>query len=274
MLRLGKVDYLNVLPIYHAFSSRSVPLEAELVAGVPALLNQKFLAGELDITPISSIAYARQPEAGWVLPDISISADGEVESILLFLNCPVEELQGKTIAVTTSSATSVVLLKILMERYFHISCSYQPLQPNLSEMLAQYPAALLIGDDALLARENCKRPYVDLGFLWKEMTGLPMVYALWVIHRDYVQSKSHQIGSVVEAFQQSRRWGMNHRSEVIREARKICSLPTPLLERYFDTIRYDLDDSYRKAVEVFFDYAAQVKALPAPVKLKVWGVDG
>ncbi|KAB2954606.1 menaquinone biosynthesis protein [Heliorestis acidaminivorans] len=273
MLRLGQVDYLNVLPIYHAFSSGAVPLEAELVAGVPSVLNQKFLTGELDITPISSIAYARQPESAWVLPDISISADGAVESILLFLRCPVEELAGKRIAVTTSSATSVILLRILMNCYYGISCSYHPARPDLKEMLEQYEGALLIGDDALIAREQSSIPYLDLGALWKEMTGLPMVYALWVIRREYVAWNQREISRVVEAFRESRRWGLTNRDEVIRTAIRRYPLPEAVLKNYFETIRYDLDDSYRQAVEVFFDYALQVGALPAPARLKVWGVD-
>ncbi|MTV47459.1 hypothetical protein GJ688_00515 [Heliobacillus mobilis] len=280
MLRLGRVDYLNVLPIYYAFESGAVPLAAETIRGVPALLNQKFIAGELDITPISSIAYARQPQAGWVLPDVSISADGPVASILLFTRKPVKELNGETIAVTTSSATSVVLLQILLERHYGIRCTLRPAAPELEPMLTEYPAALLIGDDALQAAEDAKsgllnhlaiENVIDLGQVWKEMTGLPMVYALWAIRDDYVRRYDREIDQVAQAFRQARAWADSHAQEVLAEASRRYSLPLPVLDDYFHLIRYDLDDLYRKAAETYFAEAARLGILPAPVKLQVWG---
>ncbi|MBC9783153.1 menaquinone biosynthesis protein [Heliobacterium chlorum] len=280
MLRLGRVDYLNVLPIYYAFESGAVPLAAETIRGVPALLNQKFMAGQLDITPISSIAYARQPQAGWVLPDVSISADGPVASILLFTRKPVKELNGETIAVTTSSATSVVLLQILLERHYGIHCTLQSAAPELEPMLTECPAALLIGDDALQAAEDAKsgllnhlaiEDVIDLGQVWKEMTGLPMVYALWAIRDDYVRRHDREIDQVAQAFRQARSWADKHAQEVLAEASRRYSLPLPVLDDYFHLIRYDLDDLYRKAAETYFAEAARLGILPAPVKLQVWG---
>ncbi|MDD2421399.1 MAG: menaquinone biosynthesis protein [Heliobacteriaceae bacterium] len=277
MLRLGRVGYLNVLPVYHAFDSGAVPLTARLVSGVPAELNQKFLAGELDITPISSIAYARQPETGWVLPDVSISADGRVASILLFSRLPVDKLAGRTIAVTTASATSVVLLRILLAKYYGITAHLSPAAPDLTQMLKTYPAALLIGDDALYAAEQYKTTVgaeikvIDLGEVWKQMTGLPMVFALWAIRRDYVAKHPDRIAMVAAAFRAARVWSDQNREAVLAAARQRYSLPDQVLTDYFQTIRYDLDATYQRAVETYFTYAAQIGILPAPVKLRVWG---
>ncbi|MBM7865483.1 hypothetical protein GTO89_01655 [Heliobacterium gestii] len=282
MIRLGRVDYLNVLPVYYAFESGAVPLTAEFVRGVPALLNGKFLSGELDITPISSIAYAGQPQAGWVLPDVSISADGRVASILLFTRRPIRELRGETLAVTTSSATSVALLKVLLARHYGVRCELSPQTPDLASMLADHPAALLIGDDALQAAEALRQgglsglglhDVIDLGLVWKEMTGLPMVYALWAIRHDYVQRHHGEIERVAEAFRHARRWSDERRQEVLVEARRRYDFPVELLQDYFRTIRYDLDNLYQHAAETFFAEAAKVGVLPAPVKLKVWGQD-
>lgn len=285
MLRLGRVDYLNVLPIYHAFDSGAIPLSAEFVTGVPALLNKKFLAGELDITPISSIEYARQPQAGWVLPDVSISADGRVASILLFTRLPVQELDERKIAVTTSSATSVVLLQILLEKYYGVHCQLHPMLPDLESMLSEYPAALLIGDDALVAAEQLKAGFyeergcgslrvIDLGEIWKEMTGLPMVFALWAIRSEYVKAYGDRIDQVADAFRQARAWGLGHQQQILEEAQRRYILPVDLLSDYFHTIRYDLDDTYQYAVETFYDYAAEIGVLTQRVKLKVWGENG
>ncbi|WP_041315244.1 menaquinone biosynthesis protein [Heliomicrobium modesticaldum] len=282
MIRLGRVDYLNVLPIYYAFESGAVPLTADFVRGVPAFLNEKFLTGELDITPISSIAYAGQPQAGWVLPDVSISADGRVASILLFIRRPVRELSGETLAVTTSSATSVALLKVLLKRHYGIRCALSPQPPDLTSMLADHPAALLIGDDALRAAEALRQgglgrlglhDVIDLGLVWKEMTGLPMVYALWAIRHDYVKRQVGEIDRVAEAFRQARNWSDKNLQEVLVEARRRYEFPIELLQDYFQTIRYDLDNLYQHAAETFFAEAAKVGVLPGPVRLRVWGQD-
>ncbi|MCW2278459.1 menaquinone biosynthetic enzyme MqnA/MqnD family protein [Heliophilum fasciatum] len=299
MLRLGRVDYVNVFPIYHAFETGAVPLVAETVRGVPAVLNQKFMAGELDITPISAFAYASQPETGWVLPDVSISANGRVASISLFSRKPIEELDGEMIAVTTSSATSVALLQILLQKHYGLRCSLLPMAPNLTAMLQAAPAALLIGDDALREGEHwgfgaIKRQarqqgvpgdgqatqvgdeeqplwIVDLGEVWKAMTGLPMVFALWAIRRDFSHRETTAIDQVAEAFRQARLWSTAHQKEVIAAAKNQYDFSLPVLEDYFTTIRYDLDGVYRQAAERFFQLSAEIGLLPAPVPLKVWG---
>ncbi|MFZ5639174.1 MAG: menaquinone biosynthetic enzyme MqnA/MqnD family protein, partial [Bacillota bacterium] len=185
-IRLGMVDYLNCVPVYQPLEEGVIPLAAQIVKGPPTRLNGMFIKGELDITPISSIEYARHHREALILPDLAITADGEVMSISLIGKVPPTELDGRKVALTSSSATSVVLLKILLEHYYQVQPDYMTMPPDLDTMLENADAALLIGDDAILANYRCAREHsplhvTDLGAAWKEFTGEKMVYALWVI---------------------------------------------------------------------------------------------
>jgi len=137
LIRLGKVDYLNCLPVYYGIERGIIPIDVDLFPGPPTELNKKFMSGELDITPISSIEYARNPQQCVILPNMSISADGRVTSILLFSKVPIEKLDGRTVTITTSSATSVAMLKILMEKHWKLNVKYYPLQPDLVSMMGR-----------------------------------------------------------------------------------------------------------------------------------------
>ena len=278
-LRLGQVDYVNCLPVYTAIEEGIVPLEAQIIKGHPTELNNKFLAGELDITPISSIEYARNADQCIILPDLSISADGQVMSILLFSKVPVTELEGKTVCLPSSSATSVVLLKILLEHYYQVGVNYVTTKPELDAMLAVGDAALLIGDDAMRAdvklrykKQNSGLFVYDLGVAWKEFTGEAMVYAVWVIHRDFASGNAKQVGEVVDALHASRNWGLenvNHLLEVGHQRSPQFSLE--YLVEYFGTIKHRLDESYRRALNCYFDYAYKSGLIPERVKLSIWG---
>ncbi|MEW5763066.1 MAG: menaquinone biosynthesis protein [Bacillota bacterium] len=275
-IRLGQVDYLNCLPVYYPLETGQVALDVELVRGVPTYLNRLFLDGELDITPLSSIEYARHPEKCVILPDISISSDGRVGSILLFSRLPVTELDGRKICLPSSSATSVALLRILLEHYYHVEADFETTVPDLDLMLARADAGLLIGDDALLAHQKVLAGgrgllVTDLGAAWKEFTGEKMVFALWVIRRDFALAHPEETGSVSRAFLRAREISMAHREELIAAARRRRGLPRPVLEDYFDIIRHEFDPSYRRALLTFYDYAYKSGLIEERVGLAVWG---
>jgi len=275
-VRLGQVDYLNCLPVYYAIETGKVPLDVELTRGVPAVLNRLFLEGRLDITPLSSIEYARHPEKCVILPHMSISSDGRVGSILLFSRVPVTELDGKKVCLPDSSATSVVLLKVLCEHHYGIEPVYETTPPDLDLMLARADAALLIGDDALAAHQRVLNEgrallVTDLGEAWKEFTGEKMVFALWVIRRDFALSHPDRTDEVGLALRRAKALSMANRGELIDEACRRRRLPRPLLEDYFDLIRHDFDPSYQRALLVFYEYAFKSGLIAEPVELAVWG---
>ncbi|MDT3700600.1 MAG: menaquinone biosynthesis protein [Thermincola sp.] len=276
-IRLGQVDYLNCYPVYYAIEHKQVPVHAKMVKGYPTKLNEMFLEGKLDITPISSIEFARNSDKAIILPNMSISADGDVQSILLFSKVPVTELDGLNVCLTSSSATSVALLKILFEHYYQIQVRYTVQKPDLQQMLKKNDAALLIGDDALLARHSDLdyegRPLfvIDLGRAWRDFTGQKMIYALWVIRSRFVEEHSAEIEAISKAFVDAKNFGFSHVSLLVDKAEQATGLPRPVLESYFQTIQYEFGEDEQKALLTYYDYAYKSGLINERVKLNIWG---
>ncbi len=276
ILRLGQVEYINCLPVYHALEEGLMPLEAELFKGPPTRLNRLFLNGELECTPISSIEYARNADFCYILPDLSISADGKVESILFFSKIPVTELEGKKVCLTKSSATSVALLKVLFDHYYQVEVQCETAPPDLDAMMANTDGALLIGDDAMLAHQrviDLGLPYhvTDLGEAWKQFTGEKMVYALWAVRKTYTEAYPEQVNLLSKTLIESKKIGLGQTPDLIAKAQKRSGLPLPVIEDYFVTIRHDLSEDYRRALLTFYDYAYKSGLIDERVKLRVWG---
>src|SRR6476620_6022342 len=162
MIRLGRISYVNMAPVFHRLTH-----EVEEVTGVPTTLNRMLLDGEIDVAPISSIEYARNAPRLRLLPRLCVSSEGAVDSIQLVTRMPLGRV--RTVAVTPESATSVVLTKVLIP------------QAELLPLTAadEADAKLLIGDAALKSAFEDPTPHHDLGRLWLERTGLPMVFAVW-----------------------------------------------------------------------------------------------
>jgi len=275
-LHLGQVDYLNVLPVYYALEEGLSPLDVKLIKGPPTQLNRLFLSGELDITPISSIEYARNKEKCIILPNLSISSDGRVVSILLFSRLPVTELDGRKVCVTSSSATSVVLLKVLFEHYYHVDVEFITAEPNLDNMLNMADAALLIGDDAMLAhhrvmQENLPLTVSDLGDAWKQLTGEKMVYALWVIRREFAAAYPDEVTRIAKLLYASKLIGLDSMPAIIGKAKRRCPLPVPVLEDYFlNVIKHEFSEEYQHALSTFYNYAYKSGVIEDRVQLEIW----
>src|SRR4026208_42449 len=159
-MRLGRISYANMAPVFY-----KVEAAVEEVTGVPTELNRMLLAGELDIAPISSIEYARNATRLRILPRLCVSSEGAVDSIQLVTRMQFNQV--RTVAVTPESATSVVLPRILLPK------------AEILPLGMEADAKLLIGDAALLSAYEDPTPHFDLGRLWLEKTGLPMVFAVW-----------------------------------------------------------------------------------------------
>lgn len=277
-VRLGYIDYLNTLPVYFGIEQGIIDLPVAVRRGVPSELNRLFLDGSLDITPISSIEFGRHADRCVLLPDLSISADGRVASILLFHRVPLPQV--RRVALTTASATSVVLTRIILERHLGLVPEYARMAPDLDAMLAGADAALMIGDDALLAdqaRREGRYPGVlalDLGEAWKEMTGLPMVYALWVIRAEFARKSPEGVWLVGRLLQESQAYSWTHRDALLAEARRRRQLPEPVIEDYFRLIRHEFGPRYREALRTFFRQAHALGELAEVPVLRVWGEEG
>ncbi|MEW8978165.1 MAG: menaquinone biosynthesis protein [Symbiobacterium sp.] len=273
-IRIGCIDYLNCLPVYFGIEQGAVRLDVTVEKGPPAVLNRAFLHGRLDVTPISSIEYARHAGECVIIPGLAISADGRVASILLFHRRPLEELDGRPVALTAASATSVVLTRIILELRYGVRPVYRVVPPDLEAMLAEHDAALLIGDDALLAAHTHPEiPHVDLGVEWKAFTGHPMVYALWVARRELAEADPAALRLVTRVFHASQEYSWDHRPEMVAEGVARRGLPPEVVDDYFDLIRHEFGPRYRRGLVAFYERARRLGELGEVPPLRVWGED-
>jgi chorismate dehydratase len=253
-MRLGRIGYINCYPIYGAIDRGIVPPPGELVTGTPAELNELLVAGELDVSVISAIEYARHAKALVLLPDLAISCDGPVRSVGLYSKIPVAQLDGRAVLLTASSRTSVALLELLCREVWKISPRFAEARAEAADLdhLAELPhdAVLVIGDSALLltARQTYAYRY-DLGEEWKRWTGLPFVFAVWASRRTADPGGVYRSHAALLA---SRAWGIDHLGELATEAARVAGIDVRACHQYFAGLDYALTSKHLAGLTEFF----------------------
>lgn len=271
-LKLGRIGFLNVLPIFHPLEAGLVPHPFEIITGTPSFLNGLMAEGELDLGVVSSIEYARHHERYHLLPNLSISCLGAVQSVLLLSRFPLMELQGRRILVTAQSHTSVTLLKALLEMKHGIQCTLEPGLCTQAIAEPQPPSAVLvIGDEALRLRNHELYPHkMDLGEAWFQWTGHPFVFALWVLQKGAVDNKNGPIGEALEALHMAKDWGRSHLDEVCALGCQKGPLDSRELRAYYRCLSYDLNEEQQKGLHLFFKILHQMGDLERVPPLKVY----
>ncbi len=245
VIRLGRISYVNMAPVFFRLDA-----EVEEVPGVPTELNRRLLDGEVDLAPISSIEYARNAERLRILPRLCVSSEGAVDSIQLVSRRPLEQV--RSIAVTPESATSVVLTKVLLPEAEHV-----PLGKEAD-------AKLLIGDAALKSAFEDPTPHYDLGRLWLERTGLPMVFAVWACPDPPPGDLNGLEGALVSSVRRARA----EPEQLAREASERYGYPAGFLARYFEKLRYRFGPRERAGLCTFLEMAHEVGELEAVPELR------
>ena len=245
MIRLGRISYVNMAPVFYRLEA-----EVEEISGVPVDLNRRLLGGELDLAPISSIEYARNADSLRILPRLCVSSEGAVDSIQLVSRKPLEQV--RTIAVTPESATSVVLTKVLLPEAAHV-----PLGEDAD-------AKLLIGDAALKSAFEDPTPHYDLGRLWLERTGLPMVFAVWATPEPVPEG----IAELESALVDSVRLARAEPERLAHEASARYGYPAGFLARYFEKLRYRFGPRERAGLCTFLELARDAGELDAVPELR------
>ena len=237
-IRLGRIGYVNMAPVFYRLD-----YDIEEIVGVPTELNRMLLDGELDVAPISSIAYARNAEQLRLLPRLCVSSEGAVDSIQLVTKVPLARV--RSVAVTPESATSVVLTRVLLPHAEHV-----PLGEPAD-------AKLLIGDDALKSAFEDPTPHYDLGKLWLERTGLPMVFAVWAAP-DHL---ADDLALLEHALVSSVKLARSEPELLAREASAHYGYPPGFLARYFEKLRYSFGPRERAGFYTFLEMARDVGEL-------------
>jgi chorismate dehydratase len=249
MVKLGRISYVNMAPVFYR-----VDAEVEEVQGVPTELNRMLVAGELDTAPISSIAYARDADKLRLLPRLCVASEGAVDSIQLVSRVPLEQVRA--VAVTPESATSVALTKVLLP-----DADQAPLD---SYDGGESEAKLLIGDAALRSAFEDPTPHYDLGKLWLERTGLPMVFAVWACPEPLAEG----LAELEDALVSSVRLARAEPEQLAHEASQRYGYPAGFLARYFEKLRYRFGPRERAGLYTFLELARDAGLLETVPELR------
>lgn len=253
-IRISLVHYLNSAPLGWAFLHGPHRDRFEVIPSSPAKCADQLSRGEVDIGLIPSIEY---PLIGnlQVLPDISISSLSEVRSILLVRRRGRKTIE--TVALDSSSRTSVVLTKILLKEVMGICPKFVMHPPDLGAMLGKCDAALLIGD-AALAVDLEEYHAEDLARTWTEWQKKPFVFAFWACRADLPMSEG-----LAEQFRQAKEWGLSRRSEIAGVFSEKLGLNKEFLENYlFQNINFDLGPDHIRGLQSYYELAAKAGHIP------------
>lgn len=272
--RLGHIQFINCLPLYYGMvKSGDMLLDVDLVRADPAELAADLVRGELDLAPIPAIEYARHAEDLVLLPDIAISSNGEVQSILLVSTVPAEELSSRPVALAANSRTSQVLARILLLRRWGVEPVFSEMPPDLPAMLRDADAALLIGDEAI--RTYWEQPpglnVYDLGTEWKAWTGLPFVFAVWAVREQYAAGNPVAVRAVADALNGSLAYCRAHLPDISEYAARWESFPAERFQSYFDALQFRFEPRYREGMRRYLEEAVAIGQLERVPEMRVFG---
>jgi len=256
-MRISTISYLNTAPLMWDFEHGDMGKGFEISYTVPSQCARELEQGKVDIGIIPSFAYAMVPDL-MILPGVAIAATRAVRSILLVSREPIEAITA--VALDSSSLTSVALLRILFQKYWHRVPQFNSMAPDLETMLAEHDAALLIGDPALQVDRTTYTTW-DLAEEWIRFTGKPFVFAFWAVTRAAAQRATIDLAAI---FQQSRDHGLQPQNlTAITEtwSRKLGMSKVDVLEYLTANIHHYLDAACLEGLRLFYRYAHECNLL-------------
>ncbi|MEN6411635.1 MAG: menaquinone biosynthesis protein [Veillonellales bacterium] len=259
--RLGHINFINCLPLNYGLVYGGFDEGMNVHSAVPSSLNRLVLEGELDASPVSSIVYARNSDRLVLLPDVSISANGALESIMLVSKHPINELKQSRIALTAKSATSHCLLKIILHHSYQAQPEYYITSLSIDGgVLEEADAVLFIGDDALYAYHN-QQPelfYYDLGAEWKKLTGMRMVYAVWVVNRQFADRQPEAVQMIYERVTSGFNFGLSHLADAVDSMNGKVPFSSNQLSHYIGLLNYQFSPEHEQALVKFYTLANEL----------------
>lgn len=271
-VNLGRIVYMNAAPVYYEIDKCPKLDWLNIVSAPPSILNNMMEKEELDISPVSSVAYAKNQDEWLLLPDLSIACFGRVMSVILVSKKPFEKLTDNKVIITDKSAAAAELLKLLF--------SIKRVKPVFETMPIQCPyeikksadAALIIGDKALKEKWELHFDHVfDLGRMWLELTDLPFVFALWAVRKSFADKKPEVVSSIIKLFDISKEQGKKNLEDIAKKASEILGIDIDICKKYYELLNYDLDPLQLKGLTSFFEKLYHKKILPQKVQLRFFG---
>ena len=260
-LRCGRIKYTNDLPVYAAFDADAIAYPGSLHSDVPSNLNAMLLSGELDLSPVSAFAYAKNAERLVLLPDLCIGARREVISVVLVSRTPPALLEGATIALTDESASGANLLRVLLAQRYQVKANFVTSANPLESARAGEPA-LLIGDSAIDALLELPAEYVyDLGVLWHDWTGEQTVFAVWAARREVYDRSPEGVRACMHALTDAYTWGRAHLDLVIGDAQRMKPRPAGFYENYYAKLNFMFHSAAQSGLAAYCRELAAIGAI-------------
>jgi chorismate dehydratase len=246
-IRVGAVSYLNTKPLIYGFEQGMMREDVELVIDYPSKIASMLLENKIDVGLVP-VAIIPKMKEHFIISDYCIGCEGEVASVCLFSEVPLEEI--KTILLDYQSRSSVALLKILIREHWKIEVNFEQTINGYQSKIAGTTAGLVIGDRALQQRKVSEYIY-DLGSEWKKFTGLPFVFAAWISNKKLEDS-------FIDSFNKANAFGTNLIESVVKN---YPDAPFDLEEYYTKYIKFKLDEDKLKGLKSFLNKTVPSKVL-------------
>lgn len=262
--RVGHINFLNVLPLTYSYQNGYAE-GLDMTCDVPSVLNNKIRNNQLDISPVSSIAYARQSDKLMLLPNLCIRADCDVTSIVLMSKKPIEEVTDDKIILTSKSETSHCLIKIILSESYNANPTYEIRNIDTEKAVPDdASAALFIGDDALYFYLNTpKNLYCyDIGKEWYKLTGQSMVYAVWTVRRSFAEKYPDVLNFAYNKIVSGIQNGLKNKNMAIESVLSKKPFSYKELDKYLEgIIKWDLPKDKLKALLTYYRLAHKFKMI-------------
>ena len=273
-LRIGKIRYLNCLPFHFGLVERlqakGLEQEVSFFESYPAEINQAMEKGEIDAAPVSSLEYLQHQDDYLLLPDLAIGTRLFVRSVLLLSKKKIEQLNGAVIALSKESLSAAGLVRLLLKRKYHHENTFEIVDQDPEAMLAKYPAALVIGDQALFCQPKELIYKYDLGELWRSWTGKPFVFALWAVRRSFAAKHPEVLRHFAAVLKENTLANLADPEGLLKKGLGI----TPSDKRfcqllgYLVNLQYCLDPEMQEGLLRFFELAHEEGLVPAAKPLE------
>ncbi|XZF15815.1 menaquinone biosynthetic enzyme MqnA/MqnD family protein [Chitinophagaceae bacterium MMS25-I14] len=238
-IKVAAVSYLNTKPLLYGIERSDVREKIELLLDYPANLAKSLQDGSIDMAllPVAAMPFV---DGARIVSDYGIASDGNVASVCIFCQVPLEEI--RTVYLDYQSRSSVRLATLLLEQYWKKDVELKPAPENYIEYINGTTAGVIIGDRALQQRVNFEYIY-DLAEAWMDFTGHPFIFAAWIANKDLPED-------FLAAFNKANAEGLNHLDEIV------AAHPYPyydLMTYYTENIKYELTPERRKGLELFLE---------------------
>lgn len=273
-LRIGKIRYLNCLPFYFGLTEmlqeKDMESEMSFFESYPAEINEAMQRSEIDAAPVSSLEYLQHQDDYLLFPDLAIGTRLFARSVLLLSRKKIEQLTNAVIALSRESLSSAGLVRILLSKKYDHRNTFEVTDQDPEAMLQKYPAALVIGDQALFCQPKELVYKYDLGEMWHSWTGKPFVFALWAVRKDAAARHPEMIRTFSETLKENLLKNLADPERLLKQALGIAPSDKRFCQTlgYLVNLQYILDANMKEGTLRFFELAHEEGLAPAPKPLE------